>query len=275
VKSPLPLPRLTNHQFDEIERLAKVKHLNLRECPGCGCAMEEIVPGCYEWPDKPTFRYMDKEHVCDCYEQDILRRRYLLANIPMHYWKLGPKDYFGDPQAWEITVKYLATWPHHRDIGRGIEFFSPQMGVGKTFLATYIARQLVRRGEPVYFTRFRSIMGLFDRPYETRKNEEERLYYTRVLLLDEVCPPLSTEQGKYFASEFENLIRTRIDDDRVTIITTNLQPNELSSYYPRTYNLLAAKQHRHEIQGNDVRRSGEILMLDEALAANGERRPLY
>jgi DNA replication protein DnaC len=269
------LPRMSNHQYETVERTARVKHLDLRECPGCGSRMEEIAPGVYEWPEDPKFHYLGKQYVCNCLRQDTLRRHYLLANIPLHYWKLGPKDYFGDPAAWETASDYLTNWEQYRAVGRGIEFFSPEMGVGKTFLATYIARMLVQLGEPVYFTRFRSIMGMYDRPYEARREEEERLYYTRVLLLDEVCPPLSTEQGKYFASEFENLIRTRIDDDRVTIITTNLQPDELSQYYPRTYNLLAAKQHRHEIQGQDVRRSGEILMLDEALAANGERRPIF
>lgn len=265
---------MSNQEFDEVTHLAKQKHLDLKSCPTCKSREEELAPGICVWPENPTYRYMDAEHACDCLLQDTLRRHYLLAHIPVHYWRLGESDYFGDPLAWEAMQAYLAAWEAYRDSGIGIEFFSPEMGTGKTFLATYIARQLVHRGEPVYFTRFRDIMGMYDKPYEIRKAEEERLWYTRVLVLDEVGPPLSEAQGSYFAAEFEGLIRARIDDDRVTIMTTNLQPEMLDRYYPRTYSLLAAKQKRHEINFNDVRRSGEIMLLDAELAANGETRPL-
>lgn len=265
---------MSNQEFDEVSRLAKQKHLDLKRCPTCKSRETEIAPGVYAWPEAPTYRYMDHARVCDCLNQDTLRRHYLLAHIPVHYWRLGESDYFGDPNAWRVMQDYLDAWENYRDSGIGIEFFSPEMGTGKTFLATYIARQLIKLGEPVHFTRFRDIMGLYDKPYEARKEAEEKLWYTRVLVLDEVGAPLSEAQGAYFAAEFENLIRARIDDDRVTIMTTNLLPGNLDQHYPRTYSLLAAKQRRHEINFKDVRRSGDIMLLDTELAANGETRPL-
>jgi hypothetical protein len=266
---------MSDQQFDEVERLAKQKHIDLRECPTCESRLQTFEYDDDEaWPEAPTYRYLGKEHVCDCLEQDKLRRHYLLANIPVHYWRLGPEEYFGDASAWDVMEGYLDRWKAYRNAGIGMEFHSPTMGTGKTFLATYIARELVKKCEPVFFTRFRDIMGLYDRPYEARKALEERLWYTRVLLLDEVGAPLSEAQGAYFASEFESVIRARIDDDRVTIMTTNLQPDELDRYYPRTYGLLAAKQQRHEINFRDVRRSGDVLLLDAELAANGETRPI-
>lgn len=268
------LPRLSNLQFDEVERQAEKRGVDLRTCPTCKTRPEEPAPGVFVWPTDSTYRYMDEDHACDCEWQQSLRRHYLLAHIPIRYWTLAEMDYFGDPSALAAAKAYLDGWQGYKDQGIGMEFHSPKQGTGKTFLAAWIARQLVQRKESVYYIRFLSIMGLFDRPYEERKLEEDRLWYTPVLVLDEVGPAISGPQGQYFAMEFENLMRARVDDNRVTIMTTNMTPEKLDEHYPRTYSLLAAKQLRHEIDGHDVRREGEALMLDMHVAENGEARPI-
>jgi DNA replication protein DnaC len=268
---------MTNRQFDEVEQLAKLKRLNMRQCPTCKGSLVEVDPenpGVLGVPERRTYRYMGEDHECDCWHQDELRRHYLLAHIPMRYWRLGEQEYFGDPKAWDVAKDYLDHWESYRDQGLGLEFFSPKMGTGKTFLATYIARQLIQRGEPVFFTRFREIMGWYDRSHEERDEHEERLRHTPVLIFDEVVPPLSSAQGEYFGMEFEVLVRSRIDDDLVTLMTTNLRPTELEKHYPRTYSLLAAKQRRHEIKWEDVRRAGDVKLIDETIAHVGEVRPL-
>lgn len=73
--------------------------------------------------------------------------------------------------------------------------------------------------------------------------------------------------------EFENLIRNRIDSNRVTLMTTNLTPHQLDQHYPRTYSLLSVKQQRHAIDGIDVRRAGQQ-DIDRDLAEAGEVRPI-
>lgn len=222
------------------------------------------------WPLDSTYRYKGEEHVCDCAWQDELRRRYILADIPRQYWTYGTEDFYGDHVAMEVAIRYLANWDNYRETGLGVEFHSLTMGTGKTFLLTYLARQLIQRGEDVLFTPFRSIMGLYKGDNQAI---QDRLLYCTVLALDEVGTALSGPQGEYFAMEFENLIRNRIDSNRVTLMTTNLTPHQLDQHYPRTYSLLSVKQQRHAIDGIDVRRAGQQ-DIDRDLAEAGEVRPI-
>lgn len=253
---------------------ARLKCLNLRQCPTCKSILGEPAPGINRWPTDSTYQYLGEEHTCHCKWQDTLRRHYLLAHIPKGYWTYGKQEYYGDPEAWKMAEQYLNSWDNFKDLGIGIEFHSATQGTGKTFLVSWIARQLIQRQESVYYIRFREIMGLFHKPYEIRQEEEDRLRYSPVLVLDEVGTAISGEQGVYFAVEFENLIRARVDDNRVTLMTTNLTPEEIDDHYPRTYSLLSAKQQRYAIKAEDARRAGHVYDIDLELAAAHEARPL-
>jgi DNA replication protein DnaC len=263
---------MNNSQFDEVETLIEHSKYSSRQCPTCGVYSEEAGPGVYEWPES-TFRLWGKEYPCDCDSQITLMRHYLLAHMPDEYWRLNEKDYFGDPEAWKETQKYLDNWAGMKNHGIGLEFYSPRQGTGKTFLATYVARELIKRGERVYFITFRSIISLYSKPYEDRQIEENRLHNDTVLVLDEVISPNSLAQQNLFGDKFEELIRDRTNYGKITILTTNLVPNELDEYYPRTYSLLSAKQKRVKINGDDVRREG-MGLINLELAENNESRPL-
>lgn len=262
---------MSDAQFDEIEAKAREQRINLSKCPTCKAGHEFGAPGVdLGWHTDSTYVYEGEEHVCDCAWQDELRRRYILADIPRQYWTYGVEDFYGDHVAMEVAIRYLANWENYRETGLGVEFHSITMGTGKTFLLTYLARQLIQRGEDVLFTPFRSIMGLYK---GDNQDIQDRLLYTTVLALDEVGAALSGPQGEYFAMEFENLIRNRIDSNRVMLMTTNLTPRQLDEHYPRTYSLLSVKQQRHAIDGIDVRRAGQQ-DIDRNLAEAGEVRPI-
>jgi DNA replication protein DnaC len=201
-------------------------------------------------------------------------RRYLLAHVPKAYWTFGTPEYFGDPKAWQLANEYLNNWDGNKSMGLGLEFYSPTQGTGKTFLVSWIARQLIQRGEDVYYTRFRPLMELYHRENKERTVIESRLRDSSVLVLDEVGVAISVAQNSYFAMEFEDLMRSRIDDNRVTLMTTNLTPDELDGEYTRVYSLLAAKQQRYAIDYEDARRVGDVYLINEAMIKSGEVRPL-
>lgn len=269
------LPMMSDKEYDYVIEQARIKGEDLSRCHTCGAERETPVPGVdLGWPTDSKYKYQGEWHACDCTWQDELRRHYLLANIPRGYWTYGPEEYFGDPKAWESAQGYLSNWSAYKRTGMGLDFYSADQGTGKTFLVSYVLRNLIQLGERCYYLRFREIFGLFNRPYEARRDEEDRLNRTPVLVLDEIGKPISGAQGEYFAVEFENLVRTRTDDNLVTLMTTNLLPDELDHYYPRTYSLLSAKQLRYEIHFEDARRSGDVQFLDIALAEAGEARPI-
>lgn len=247
----------------------------MSRCPTCKAGREKPVPGVVlGWRTDSTYTFDGEEILCDCAWQNELRIRYLLADIPEGYWRLGAEDYYGDLKALEIAEDYLEHWNEYRDIGLGLEFYSRTQGTGKTFLLTYVARQLIQRGERVHYRPFRSIMGLYEAPYAARQATADRLQHSTVLALDEVGTALSGAQGDYFAMEFENLMRDRIDAGKPTLMTTNLAPDELDKHYPRTYSLLAANQKRWAIGGVDVRREGSVFEILKDLADRKEQRPI-
>lgn len=226
-----------------------------------------------EWPEGRTYHYESKDHPCNCEEQETLFRHYLLARIPQEYMKLGTDDYFGDPSALKVALTYLENWPNVRKHGMGLGFYSAMQGTGKTFLAMLVARELIKQGESVHVAYFRNIVNLYELPYNRRKEEEERLRDSTLLVLDDVARPISDAQRGLFAEKFEELIRHRSNYNKVTILTTNLTPKELDEIYPRTYSLLAAKEQSVQVSGEDVRRE-YLNDLNKDLVLNGENRPI-
>lgn len=263
--------RLTNSEFEEVERLAESAGIPLDQCPTCLAKTQKIAPGVYGF-ENGTYRFRGKEYDCDCQRQIELRKHYLLAHIGDQYLRLDWRDYDGPESVKESVALYLDKWTGFKLNGMGIEFTSPMLGVGKTFAATYVGKELIKRGERVYFKPFLEIISLYDQDPDYRRREEERLRDTTVLILDEVVPPITTAQGQLFSAKFEELIRHRQNFNRVTIMTTNLPPDKLRKTYERTYSLLEAKQMRIEMHGRDAREE-KIAWENLELVANDEVRP--
>lgn len=264
--------RLTNSEYDDAERIALLSGIPLSQCPTCLAKEEQVAPGVYGF-ENGTYHFRGVEVQCDCQRQMRLRKHYLLANIGDQYMRLDWRDYTGDESVKDAVELFLDRWTGFKLNGMGIEFASPNLGVGKTFAATHVGKELIKKGERVYFKPFLEIISLYEKDPDYRHREEDRLRDTTVLILDEVVPPITTAQGHLFASKFEELIRHRQNFNRVTIMTTNLTPEKLNGAYPRTYSLLEAKQMRVEMHGQDARQ-GKIAMENIELVANGEVRPI-
>jgi len=269
---PLSLRRISNRQFDEINSLIRKTSVKPGQCPTCEAKAQRVAETLL-WPSGSTYHYDDKDHLCHCEEQETLFRHYLLARIPEEYMRLGVDLWEGDPKALDATLDYLENWDKLRRYGLGIGFYSKTQGTGKTFLAMMIARELVKQGETVYCIFFRRMTEVFELPYAERKDEEDRLRDCEVLVLDEVARPISEPQRALYAEKFELLIRHRSNYNKVTILTTNLEPDELDDIYPRTYSLLVAKEESVYVNGVDARREN-LNDINKELALNSEIRPI-
>ncbi len=264
----LRLRTLPDEEYDEAEELAiLLKGRGLGYCPTCKSKINDDDP-VEEVPS--TYRFRGENLLCDCKAQIALFARYLLARIPEEYMRLDWSDYDGSPAAREFVDGYIAKWGNYRDHGLGAEFGGPKLGIGKTFAATHIGKELIKQRQQVYFIPFVEMVSAFER--ENGEEIENRIRMTPYVILDDIMPPVSERQKNFYHTRFEAIIRHRTNYNLPTIITTNLTSEELSGYYPRTYSLLAAKQKRIDMDGEDFR--AFIGFENVELAENGEVRPI-
>jgi hypothetical protein len=267
---------LKNVEYDEASRLAKLSGIPLSQCPTC-LSKEQFFTtpegGEYYGRINGVYTLDGVEYPCDCDRQIALRKHYLLANIGDQYMRLDWDRDYRDEAVKDDVQTYLDAWPNLKVQGMGVEFSSPKLGVGKTFAATYIGKELIKLGERVYFMPFYEMVGVYSLPLEERRPIEQRLHDCSVLVLDEVIAPNTEAQSNLFSAKFEELIRTRTNFNRVNIMTTNLTPDKLHDIYPRIYSLLSAKQFRIEMDGEDAREH-IVRPRNIQAVANREIRPI-
>ena len=264
------LKTLTDQEYDLAINLAKSKQ-PLDQCPTCGSKMEIIEgSGGVRERHPGTYKYLDKEYDCECESQIALRARYLVANIGEQYQRLSWEEWDGCEETKTLVDLYLENWERFFRQGMGIELFSSELGTGKTFAATHIGKELIKQGQSVYFIPFIEMVAAFDR--QDSEYIASRIRESGFVILDEITPPVSEAQKAFFAVQLEALIRHRTNNNLPTIMTTNMNQDELSIAFPRTYSLLSAKQIRREVSGKDRR---EYVGLKEIeIVLNGETRPI-
>ena len=229
-----------------------------------------------------TFRLDGEEHECpqDAYGHVAIQKAklYWLHNIPNDFQKLGPfpTNTPERAEAKEELDTYLENFEWYQGTGAGVTLFSKTLGTGKTWAATYILKELVKRGYDGWFAAFYDVKGYFEiEDPEERKFKTHKVRDSGVLVLDEVIAPGTSNQQRFFAEKLEQLIRPRGDMSFPTIITTNMTPQDLEGEYPRVFSLLMAKNIPIEMTGSDARLSEEVEKRNLEIPANRESWPIW
>ena len=233
---------------------------------------------CPTCEDTGFYRYQEQEWPCPDDDYGHVRTRlfqaYLAANVPEQYQTLLWAEYpHADVKsAVEEYLDNFASFYHH---GMGIEFLSRDQAVGKTWAATHILREVVKMGYKGWFVDFVEV-----KDYYELADPQERIWKTRmvretpVLVLDDIRRPGSTAQEAFFEDKLESIIRERTNNNLVTIVTSNMEEEEIERRFPRVFSLLQAKTHERLILRGTDAREGITWETNEALAMMGERRPV-
>jgi DNA replication protein DnaC len=213
-------------------------------------------------------------HECDCKMQKALYRHYTVAGIGENYMRLDwEADFNGDPDAKKMVQGYVDRWRAARQNGLGLTLWSKELGTGKTFGATHVAKSLVKLGQRVQFIHFTDLISTV--VWETL-DDERHFVYLPWLVIDEVWfnPARDSEAKKaMFGENFERLIRNRTNQNLPTIITSNLSPVQFKEHWPRVASLLSSKQMPVEFAGSDFRLGdGHMEGIERML--NGETKPI-
>tara|TARA_B100001094_G_scaffold322338_1_gene371517 strand:- start:2299 stop:2814 length:516 start_codon:yes stop_codon:yes gene_type:complete len=129
---------------------------------------------------------------------------------------------------WEIGCEYVKKMDSMIKGGVGLLLWGPN-GRGKTALAVGIGKEFRRRGCTVLFVECAAVKDIF---ISRAAFDEEEVMWNRakrvdVLILDDLGKGVQDSKG-FGARVIDQLIRHRTSNQRVTFITTNIDPPRLA-----------------------------------------------
>ncbi len=208
---------------------------------------------------------------CDCYREKKRKYLYEAANlspvmqtqsfdnfsfdfyskVPLSADDQSPYDYavaiFHDCRNFVEKEEYLQ--------GTNL-FLYGDPGLGKTFLCSCIARELVARDVPVlYQTAYRLFKILEDARFkkdETCEALEKQFYEIPVLMIDDLGTEFVTT---YTSAVLFDLINSRVQNKKSTIISSNLSMSLMKeNYSDRVQSRIFGEFKLLKLQGSDIRK---------------------
>ena len=173
-------------------------------------------------------------------------------NFSLDYYRSRPEDYALMEQTLAAAKEFAESVPPQY----GNLLMMGGTGLGKTHLSTAIARRVIERGYEVRYESVQNVLSAFehDRFHSGRDGEDEqsRVYLdAELLILDD----LGTELVNAFSvSALYHLLNTRINQEKPTVISTNLMQEELQTKYSdRIFSRLLGEYRILLFKGTNVR----------------------
>lgn len=179
---------------------------------------------------------------CSCYKRYKRLKNYVISGIHREFWgmvDIVDKDLLVDERSKKKFSLYLSKLNNVFEKGFGIIFLGspeglsrPNNGTGKTALASKILEHALALGKSAHYITMHSY---FNTVYRS-KGEGEQHFYTDlideiedvdVLCIDEVG---KVNQTEFVYHKFEDTIRRRQAQCKVTILITNMSIKELESF---------------------------------------------
>ena len=168
-------------------------------------------------------------------------------------------DYFMMEKILNYAKQYAATFEKNSD---SILMFG-NTGLGKTHLSLAIANEVLKKGYSVLYDSAINILRKIESEhfsYEHLSDMLDLVMDTELLILDD----LGTEyETKFYSSTIYNIINTRLNRSKPTIISTNMNFPQLSKRYDeRVTSRLSSMYTCLEFKGSDVRLQIKKLNLE-------------
>ncbi len=182
--------------------------------------------------------YLPNTKMCDCMKRALAAEGFRASGLGTLVDRQSFDNFSLDrfeSEERELMKHNLDYMKHYADtfaVGAKSLLLIGGTGLGKTHLSTSLARTVIEKGYSVLYDTAHNVV--FDFNYDQFKSKpEEELRSEKyldcdLLLLDD----LGTEvQTKHTNSYLYNLINTRMNRGKTTLISTNLTPNELLERY--------------------------------------------
>lgn len=204
---------------------------------------------------------------CKCFEKRIIEEIKKQSNLPLimdsQNFDTFNINYYsdeGDPSPREImsAVRDMCI-NYSKEFSKNSPnlLFYGGTGLGKTFLSSCIAKEIMEKGFSVFYQSAYKIFSMFDKiKFDDDKDEmlkfhTENAYDVDLLVIDDLGTEFITT---YTAEVLFDLVNTRLNAGKKTIINTNLGPEELEKIYSsRITSRLFGEYIPIEFYGKDIR----------------------
>jgi DNA replication protein DnaC len=224
------------------------------------------------------------EYECDCIEQWMLQRFLLWVGIPNAYQRMSIKDARDLVQHNPDLFNFTHDWYEiGRLSGRGI-ILSGGHGVGKTLLAASMMKGLTaRKGLDGKMVSSADLASMFINDDETVQWRYRVLATAEILWIDDLGQEYMRERmvdgavqkvaSEWTRTQFEALLRERVQMHRITSFTTNLSRDEITLKYGHEFSdLLSESCLFFSAGGTNWRPRAESRALEEM--RQGIKRPV-
>lgn len=216
--------------------------------------------------------YLDNGEKCNCLRQALVSRAYKMSNLQnvlerenFQHFKIDifrneafeneamtPRENMIDIVG--IAEGFISNFDENN--GENLLFYGTT-GLGKTFLCNCIAKALLDKNKIVIYQTAFTILEILERRRFGKGNREisdyqyDLLFDADLLVIDD----LGTEVTNTFTNaEIFNIVNTRIIAGKKTLISTNLDPKEISEIYTdRIFSRILDKFIPIKFYGKDLR----------------------
>lgn len=245
-----------NNLLDENVKKTKQRYYELNAdysertpglCPDCNGTGIKITYS----TDADGYQYMKKSK-CECY--NVLYKQKLYNKSALREYKdFDYKKY--EPEQIKYFVRLIAKMKSKKDIEKPIIYITGGVGSGKTYLANNIGKEAVKHLIATMFINapvmFNKLMQLKTEDLNEADLFRKELRKVRLLIIDDLGTENITEPKK---EELFNLIEDRIENNKVTMITTNLNTDETKEIYgERIFSRIFGNAKIIQIKNKDLR----------------------
>lgn len=225
-------------------------------------------PAC---PDCGDRRYVGARP-CHClmaaYREEQRRELSRLLDLQGERFENFDLSYYDDPPVpapgisarknMEMVLRICRSYAERFDGTGGSLFLTGAPGLGKTFLSACIASVVSEKGYSVVYDTVRDVIANFEEARFGRRGEQEeaesevrRILRCDLLILDDLGTEMSTS---FSVSVIYDILNTRLREGRSTVVSSNLDPEELARRYsPQIASRLTGSFEYLRFYGQDIR----------------------
>lgn len=161
-------------------------------------------------------------------------RKFTLSQVTNPALKLS-KEYVQD---------YIDRLEENQAQGRA-PFLYGKVGTGKTLFGCVILMEAIKKNKSVCFTKVDECVNMLTSSWydeDVKQEFNDTILSVEFLMIDDLGDEMRSVSSNLVQSTINKVLRTRADNNRPTILTSNLEDNKLKEWYDaRTYSIL--KEH--------------------------------